>query len=81
MAEEQQRKPRGVLYGEDHPKARVSDAEVELIHQLAEAGLSPRDIARKLDDYDPPVSWITVRDIVRGRRRARPGSGRRTPQP
>lgn len=55
--------------GEDHPKARLSDADVKLIREMAEAGMKPAQIAAKLDDYDPPISRFTIKDIVRRRRR------------
>lgn len=55
----------GRRVGESHPRAKLTDREVEMIHQLHEQhGLGYRRIAAKFE-----CSWYTVRDIVtRGRR-------------
>ena len=59
----------GRRIGEGHPRAKLTDADVDLIHELAAAGLSCRVIASKFDDIKGGISWETVRDILRGRRR------------
>jgi hypothetical protein len=61
---------RGDYVGEDHPRAKLSDAEVDLIRELADpldgaAPLSHRQIAEKFC-----ISRGTVGDIVSCRRRA-----------
>ena len=56
----------GNRVGEDHPRAKLTDHEVELIRQLhEEGGLSLREIAEKFE-----VTKGTVHDIVNYRRRA-----------
>ena len=55
----------GRRVGEDHPRATLTDHEVELIRQLAEEGMSHRMIAEKFE-----ISRGTVGDIVSFRRRA-----------
>ena len=60
---------RACVVGETHHRAKLTDADVDLIHALAEAGLSQRDIARKFDDIPGGISRSTVRDILSGRRR------------
>lgn len=59
---------RGRPVGESHPLAKLSDADIELIHELREAGLSYAEISRKFDDA-VTVSKSHVRDILSGRRR------------
>ena len=62
--------------GEDHPRAVLSDHEVELVHALHDDGLSLAEIARKMEvskgcvwkivhGYrrgQVPVGWVRVRD-------------------
>lgn len=55
----------GHRLGETHPRAKLSDHEVELIRELAEGGMSQRLIAEKFE-----ISRGTVADIVSFRRRA-----------
>lgn len=51
--------------GETHPRAALSDHEVDLIRELHEEGLySYQTLARMFE-----VSRYTIRDIVKGRRR------------
>lgn len=59
---------RGRPVGETHPLAKLSDADIELIHELREAGLSYAAIAAKFDD-GVTVSKSHVRHIVNGHRR------------
>lgn len=40
---------RGIRIGEDHPRAKLTDHEVELIRQMHESGLSYRKIAEKFE--------------------------------
>lgn len=60
---------RGVRVGETHHRAKLSDADIDLIRDLAEAGLSYRQIAEKFDDGGPVPSKSTIRDVVKCRRR------------
>ena len=70
----------GLRIGEDHPRAHLSNAEIDLIHELRNPtdGAEPLSfgaIARKFE-----ISKGTVFDIVNGRRRAQYASGfRRIP--
>jgi hypothetical protein len=59
----------GYRVGETHHRAKLSDADVELILYLREAGLSYKQIADKFDD-GLVVSKSTVRAICSGRIRA-----------
>lgn len=60
---------KGARVGETHPRAKLSDADVDLIRELHEAGLSYRQIVLKFDEDHLQVSKSTVRDIVKCRRR------------
>ena len=56
----------GNRVGEDHPRAQLTDHEVELIRQLhEEGGLSMREIAEKFE-----VAKSTIVAIVNYKRRA-----------
>ena len=55
---------RGRRVGESHPKARLTDHEVDLLFALYEQGLTIVEIATK---FEMPKS--TVNDILKGRRR------------
>lgn len=59
----------GYRVGESHHRAKLSDADIDLILYLREAGLSFREIAAKFDDQYT-VSKSTVRDVCNGRIRA-----------
>lgn len=59
----------GCIIGQDHPRARVSDADVELMRSLRDSGMKLREIAAKFDNYDPPLAVSTVGDICAARRR------------
>ena len=59
---------RGRPIGESHPLAKLTDADVDLIHWLHEQGLSYRQIAMKFDD-GVSVSKSHVRYIIKGKRR------------
>ena len=54
----------GLRVGEDHPRATLTDHDVELIRQLADGGMLYRDIAEKFD-----ISKFTVGRICRYERR------------
>ena len=56
---------RGLLIGEDHPRARLTDGEVELIRLLHEEGMSYTVLAEKFE-----VSKWAVGRICRYERRA-----------
>ena len=55
------------VVGETHHRAKLTDADVDLIHTLHEAGLSQRQIASKFDDLPGGISRSTVRDVLSGR--------------
>jgi len=59
----------GYRVGESHHRAKLSDADIELVLYLREAGLTHRAIAEKFDD-GVTISKTTVRDICSGRIRA-----------
>ena len=54
----------GRRIGEGHPLARLSDAEVDLIHELREAGMSYGELATRFG-----VSKSCIAHILTGRRR------------
>ncbi len=60
---------RGHRVGESHHRAKLSDADVDLILYLRDAGLTYAAIAAKFDD-GISISKSTVRDICLGRIRA-----------
>lgn len=39
----------GNRIGENHPRAKLLDAEIDQVHELAEAGLTLRQIGEKMD--------------------------------
>lgn len=51
--------------GENHPRAKLTDEEVDLVFGLLEAGLSLAEVARKMD-----VSKSCIAHIASGRRRS-----------
>ena len=58
----------GQVIGQDHHSAKLSQADVDLIHDLRDAGLSYCEIAKKFDD-GVSVSKQMVLLICNGRRR------------
>lgn len=56
---------RGLRVGQDHQRAKLTDAAVEMIRRLHEDGFSYRVIAIKFD-----IAKSTVQDICTYRRRA-----------
>ncbi|WP_429474741.1 helix-turn-helix domain-containing protein [Paraburkholderia atlantica] len=56
---------KGLRVGQDHQRAKLSDAAVELIRKLHEEGMSYRVIAEKFE-----IAKSTVQDICTYRRRA-----------
>jgi predicted DNA-binding protein (UPF0251 family) len=56
--------------GESHPGAVLTDHEVELVHELAEQGMTLAEIARKME-----VSKGCVWKIVHGYRRGQVPAG------
>jgi len=73
---------RGSRIGEGHQRAKLDDtgvAQVLMLHH--EARLSYQAIADKFDDVPGGISKETVRDIIKGRRRAQiPYAVRRVPK-
>ena len=68
---------RGDRLGEDHPRAKLTNADIDLIRELADPSdgakpLSHRQIAEKFE-----ISRGTVGDIVSCRRRANTPAGYR----
>lgn len=61
---------RGYRIGEDHHRAKITNHEVDLILALNSAGFGYKRIAQKFD-----ISFGTVRDIIKGRRRAQTVAG------
>ena len=55
---------KGRVVGEDHPRAKLTNHDVDLICELHDAGVGYGEIARKFD-----ISKGSVRDFVKGRRR------------
>lgn len=65
---------KGKRIGEDHPRAKLTNHEVELIRQLhAEGWGGYKRLGGKFG-----VSWAMVRDVVKGRRRCQVAMGWRT---
>lgn len=60
----------GRRIGEDHHRAKLSDADIDQILALRDAGLSYGKIAEKFDDLPGGIGKSTVRDICTGRIRA-----------
>lgn len=56
---------KGYRVGESHHNAKISDHDVDLILELKYQGLTVQQIAMKFE-----IAESTVRDIVKGRRRA-----------
>lgn len=52
------------LVGQSHPRAKLMDSEVDLVHDLLESGLSLAAVAAKMD-----VSKSCIAHIASGRRR------------
>jgi hypothetical protein len=55
----------GRRIGDSHPRAKLSDSDVEMILELRDFGLSYEAIAAKWDD-GVRISKSTVRDICKG---------------
>lgn len=60
----------GKRIGQDHHRAKLTDADIDLVFELREAGLSYTAIAGKFDDIEGGISRSTIRDVLKGRRRA-----------
>lgn len=65
----------GHTIGETHHRARLSDADVWLIHDLRAEGVTRADIAIKFE-----CSVYTIREILSGRRRGQIATGQRSPR-
>lgn len=61
---------RGRRIGEDHHRAKLSNADIDLILELRDEGMSLGAIARKMDHVPGGIGKSTVRDICTGRIRA-----------
>ena len=64
---------KGYRIGETHHRAKLTDADVDLILELRDAGLTYAAIAAKWDD-GVTISKSTVRDVCKGRIRAQRAS-------
>ncbi len=62
----------GRVINEGHHRAKLLDADIELIHELAAEGLSTRTIAKKFE-----VSPATVGRVLRGQQRSQTTMGHR----
>jgi len=72
---------KGRRIGEGHHRAKLADSDVDLVLYLRDAGLSYQAIADKFDDIPGGVSRFTIRDLIKGRRRAQtPYATRRVPK-
>lgn len=49
---------RGLRIGEDHPRAELTDAEVERIRELHEEGMSYRQLAEKFEQSKGAIAKI-----------------------
>jgi len=63
---------RGYRIGEQHHRAKLSDHDIELIHELLDGGMTQRLVAQKFD-----CSRRTVRDIAAGKLRSQTPDGYR----
>lgn len=61
---------RGNRIGAEHPRAKLTEADIELILYLRDQGLSYGQIASKFDDGLSSVSKSQVFNICSGRQRA-----------
>lgn len=62
---------RGYRIGTSHPNSKLSDATIELILELRDAGLSYGAIAAKFDDpAEPTVSKSMVYQVCQGLKRS-----------
>jgi transposase len=62
----------GHVVGEDHHRAKLTDHEIWLIHELRAEGMRRREIAEKFE-----VSVYTIIEILSGRRRAHSATGQK----
>jgi hypothetical protein len=60
----------GRRIGEGHHRAKLTDADVELIYSMLDAGMGYARIAAKFDDIPGGVGKSTIRDIAIGKCRA-----------
>jgi hypothetical protein len=66
----------GHVVGQDHHRAKLTDHDIWLIHELRAAGVKRADIADKME-----VSVYTVIEILSGRRRAQIAVGQKPVKP
>ena len=67
----------GRIVGQGHHNAKLSDEDIDLMHELRSAGLSHGQIAAKFDDGERRVARSTVSGILTGRRRSHTVMGHR----
>lgn len=60
---------RGRRIGESHPRARLTDHEIDLIRELAEEGMSYREIAQKFEGPTGRAGQVYIGKIVRCEKR------------
>lgn len=60
----------GRRIGEDHHRAKLTDADVAQVYAMLDAGMGYARIAKKFDDIPGGVSKSTIRDIAKGHTRA-----------
>lgn len=59
----------GRRIGESHPRGKFTDKEIDMIRELADEGLTYRQIAAKFDEPGRAIARETVKSIVLCRRR------------
>jgi hypothetical protein len=68
----------GRRIGESHPRAKLTNHEVDLVHELVEEGMSYRQVAEKFEGL---ISKAGVGHIVTGRCRGGTVAGHRLHDP
>lgn len=49
---------RGIRIGEDHPNAKLTDSEVEMVRELRLGGMTYQLLAEKFEISKSSVAWI-----------------------
>jgi hypothetical protein len=62
----------GHVVGQDHHRAKLTDHDIWLIHELRAEGIKRREIAIKFE-----ISFYTVCEILAGRRRGQVATGQK----
>lgn len=68
---------KGQTIGEDRHRAKLTDADIDMIFALREAGLSMQKIAGKFDDIEGGISTSHICRVLNGDRRAQSPAGQR----